>query len=284
MLIPLLLAALIQLTPSASAADGPSLYFRESLGASAFPTGALSNTRLELRTPLHRSKSKLFQATYLGGGAGLLVSPAFVGFGPRLSVAPLDIFELNLSAARVYYIDDGLGLMPFDQPVGRTGDQRDAREDEGFGSAAWVATAEPTLKLKLGPIIAFDAWTLDVLHIERPADVTAPYTYEPLRGLVVAFDDYTVDQQAGLLYDALPADGPTLRFGLIARDRFAVVSGDRTTSAGLLVTGRPGVKPAIPTLVAMAQLYLHDPDRAVLSPPSVALAARWEVDAPLGAK
>ncbi len=216
----------------AVAADRPSVYVREALGVSFFSTGALSATRLELRTPLYRSDSALFKATYAGAGVGLMVSPAFVGVGPRVSIAPIDVFDLNLSAGRTFYFDGGLGLMPFDVTSGRTGDQRDARSDDGFASGAWMATAEPTLKLKLGPIVAFDAWTIDILHIDRPAGVTADYTYEPLRGLIIAFDDVTVDQQAGLLFDALPPDGPSFRIGLIGRDRFAIVSGDHTTSAG----------------------------------------------------
>lgn len=276
-----MLLTLSLVAPLALAAEGPSLYLKQVVGGGAFPTGAISNTKVELRTPLHRSESIVFQSTYAGAGLGVVASPAFLGVGPRVSFAPIDVLDLNLSAGRVFYFDDGLGLLPYSLVSGRTGDQRDARADEGFGSGAWVATAEPTLKLKVGPIIVFDAWTLDVLHIDRPATVTAPYTYEPLRGLIVAFDDLTVDQQVGVLYDALPANGPSLKVGLAARDRFAVVSGDRTTSAGVLLAARPGIKPVIPTIVAMAQLYLHDPDRAVLSAPNIALAARWEIDTPL---
>ncbi|MDP2304743.1 MAG: hypothetical protein Q8P18_01785 [Pseudomonadota bacterium] len=276
-----MLLSLSVLTHAALAADGPSLYFRQTIGAAVYSTGALSATRLELRTPLHRSDSVVFKATYAGAGVGLQVSPAFVGVGPRISIAPIDVFDLNLSAARMLYFDGGLGLMTFDETSGRTGDQRNARSDDGFGSGAWVATAEPTLKLKLGPLVAFGAWAVDLVHLERPADIVAPYTYEPLRGLVIAFDDVLVEQQVGLLYDALPEDGPSLRVGLIGRDRFAVVSGDRTTSAGLMVAARPGIKPAVPTLVAMAQLFFTDPDREVLSPPNIAIGARWEIDAPL---
>jgi len=265
----------------ALAADVPSLWAREGLAVAGWPTGALSNTIAELRTPLHRSESAVFQATYAGIGAQVLASPAFVAVGPRVSFAPLDVFDVNLKVARGWYFGGGLGLMPFDGLEGTLGTARDARADEGFASQMWVFSAEPTLKAKVWKLVVFDAWTFDYLRLDRPTGVTAPYSYEPYRDLVIAFDEVSFEQQAGLLFEALPGgDKPSLRFGPTYRDRWTLNSKDRSATLGVLVAARPGGKPVVPTLVGMALWYVVDNDR--LGPaPMLAAQARWEIDRPL---
>lgn len=275
MIAPLLLGV-------ALAAEGPSVWVRQSLAVAGWPSGALSNTIAEARVPLHRSESVLFQSTYAGLGAQVMVSPAFVTVGPRLSLAPVDVFDLNLKAAHGWYFGNGLGLMPFDTLGGTLESDRDARRDEAIGSRMWVFSAEPTLKAKLGPLVAFDAWTVDVLRIERPAGVDAPYTYEPYRDLVVAWDDVALEHHAGLLYEVLPGgERPMLRLGPTFRDRFTTTSKDRSAALGLLVAAKPAPHPAVPTLVGFATWYILDEDRE--GPiPFLAAQARWELDLPLG--
>lgn len=266
----------------AHAADVPSFWLRQGVAVAGWPSGALSNTIAEARVPLHRSDSVVFRSTYAGLGAQLMVSPAFVVAGPRLSVAPIDVFDLNLKAARGWYFGNGLGLMPFDGLEGTLESDRDARADEGVGSEMWILSAEPTLKAKVGKVIAFDAWTIDRLVIEQPAGVDAPYTYEPARDLVVAWTDVSFEHQAGLLYEALPGgDGPMLRFGPTFRDRFTAVSGDRSAVLGLLIAARPSDAPAVPTVVGLATWYVVDTDR-VGPVPFLAAQARWDFDVPFG--
>jgi len=238
-------------------------------------------TNAELRTPLHRSDSIVFKTTSAGVGAQVLAAPAFVVVGPRVSFTPIDVFDLNLKAARGWFFGNGLGLMPFDTLAGTLSQTRADRADDGFASQVWLLGAEPALKAKVGKVVIFDAWTIDYLDIDRPADVTSTYTYESLRDLVIGFEEVTFEHQAGVLYEALPGgDKPSLRFGPTFRDRWAHVSKDRSTTLGLLVSAKPGVKPAVPTLVGMALWYLVDTDR-VGPMPFLAAQVRWEVDVPL---
>lgn len=275
-MIPLMLSA-------ALAADGPSLWARQGLGVALFPSGALSNTIVELRTPLHRSESIVFKDTFIGGGAQLQVSPAFVLVGPRVTFAPIDVFDLTLKGMHGWYFDNGLGTMPFDELSGTLGDERDARADDGVASEVWSASAEPTLKAKVWKLIVFDAWTIDYLSFGRPPGVTSAYTYEPLRDLVLSWgQELTFEHQAGVLFEPIGGkDKPFLRVGPTFRDRWAHFSGDRSTTLGVLVAGRPGVKPLVPTIVGMALWYLADNDYEGATP-FIAAQVRWDLERPLG--
>lgn len=267
---------------AAHAGDSPHLFFKQGIGVSGWPSGLLSTTILEARTPLHRSDSVVFQNTYAGVGLDVQASPAFVIGEVRASFAPLDVFDVNLRAGRGYYFDNGLGLLPFDQLAGTLESSRDPRADEGFGAWMWDLGAEPTLKAKLWKIVFFDAWTVDWLITERPAAVTAPFTYEPLRDLVIAFEDVAFEQHVGLLFEAMDGkSGPMLMFGPTYRDRWAHVSGDRSATVGLLVATRPSKKPIVPTFAGLALWYVLDTDR-VGPMPYLALQAQWEVEKRLG--
>ncbi|MDO9280316.1 MAG: hypothetical protein Q7U06_00275 [Pseudomonadota bacterium] len=277
---PLLLAFLA--IPAATAADVPSFWGRESVAVAGWPTGLLSTTIAEVRVPLHRSKSIVFQSTSAGLGVQVQAAPAFVVVGPRLSFAPIDVFEVNLKAARGWFFGNGLGLMPFDELSGTLSQTRADREAEGFGSQMWLLGVEPTVKAKVWKLVMFDSWTIDYLDIERPAGIDSPYTYEALRDLVISFEEVTFEHQAGVLFEAMPGgDKPSLRFGPTYRDRWALNSKDRSAAVGVLVAAKPGVKPAVPTLVGLALWYVVDNDR-VGPIPFLAAQARWEVDVPLG--
>lgn len=274
---------ILALFATASAAD-VSFWGREGIAVAGFPTGLLSNTIAEVRAPLHRSESIVFRSTYAGAGAQVLASPAFVVVGPRVSFAPVDVFDLTVKGAHGWYFGNGLGAMPFATIDGAEEPLRNARADagEGVSTELWSATAEPTLKVKVWKIVAFDAWTIDVLHFTPPAGEAAPYTYEPLRNLVVAWDDVTFEHQAGVLFEAMPGgDRPSLRFGPTYRDRWAHVSGDRSAALGALVAAKPGVSPAIPTVVGMALWYVQDNDYGGSAVPFLAAQVRWDLETPL---
>ena len=98
---------MLALLGAALAADSPSIYGRQALAVAGWPTGLLSNTIVEVRTPLHRSESVLFQTTSAGLGAQVLATPAFVSVGPRLSLAPIEVFDVNFKAAHGWYFGNG---------------------------------------------------------------------------------------------------------------------------------------------------------------------------------
>lgn len=273
---------LFLLSLSAALAAEPTWWARQSIGGSLFPEGAVSDTRVQLRVPLHRSSSRLFQTTYAGAGARLAVTPVHAELGPRLSIAPVDLFELEVQAAALGYVSwGGRGLLPFGEVDHKLSTDRRARADEQFSGTGLLASATPTVKLKLGPIVMFDSCTLTVLHVDNPAGLDAPWVYEPSRDLIVAWDDVLYENQAGVLAELLPGGAqPLLRVGATVRDRGAVGSGDRSLTVGGLVSFKATAAPAVPTLNLLALAYVIDADR-VGTEPNLQLAATWLVEAPL---
>jgi len=263
---------------TAQAADEPGLWTKQAVGTAGFPTGLMSETKMQYRAPGPRSDSIVFQDTYVGAGGTVAVSPAFLQVGPTVSIAPIDVFDLDLSASWIGYFNNGLGLMPFDQPSGKLGSERDERaaNGDGVGANALALTATPTFKIKVGPIVAFDSWNVTYLNFDKPDGVEATYTYEPKRDLLLAWEDVAVEHQSAVLYTILPGDdGPKLWVGGTIRDRFAAVSPDRSTAAGAVIIARPGTKPAVPQIVGQSLFYLNDADRSIGSAPNLQAQVSW---------
>jgi hypothetical protein len=275
---------LISLLASAAfAADTPSWWLRQSVGGQLFPDGGMSDTRLQYRVPMHRSESRMFQTTYAGAGLRAMVTPVNVDVGPRLGFAPIEMFELEVQGSYLGYFSwGGRGLLPYDVTDGKETDTRKVREAEGFMASGLQLAATPTVKVKVGPIIAFDSATFSLLHLENPLGLDAPYVYEPNRDLIVAWDDLLIENQAGLLYEVLPGgDRALLRIGATIRNREALTSGDASMALGGLVSFRPGTTPAVPTINVVGLAYLVDADR-VGTAPNLQASATWIFEKPVG--
>lgn len=272
------------LAPMAAAV---SLEIGESLAVAGWPTGLLSVTTVGPSIPLYRSDSIVFQDTKGSLRARFRASPAFVEPGVELSVSPIDVFELDVGASYLLYPDTPFGLLPFDELSGTRGSTRSARADAGEvrPSAGWTLYAEPTLRVKVGPIIAFDAATFERRHV-NPIDATAPYYYEPYWDLVLAPDDTVIEQLGVVLYTIAPAkeDGaPFFWAGASVRDKFSLVSRDHATGVGPVVVTRIAKSPAVPALLGLCQWYVRDND--FMGPvPFLALRALWSFEVPLGAR
>ncbi|MCB9683413.1 MAG: hypothetical protein H6735_00065, partial [Alphaproteobacteria bacterium] len=154
----------------AHAAEEPGWWVREAVGVGGWPSGAVNDLRVQWRAPLYRSESIVFRDTYAGAGARLAVTPAYVDVGPRVSLAPIDVFDLDLQASFVGYWRTRFGPMPFSELRGTLEADRGARDD-AIRTWAVVLTAAPTLKVALGPIVAFDAWSIQHWRFHRPAGV-----------------------------------------------------------------------------------------------------------------
>lgn len=255
-------------------ADAPAFWYRQTVAGAVFPLGAMSETRFQVRTPGHRSKGLVFNSTYYGAGLRLDVSPAFVNPGVQVSLAPIDVFDVDLSAELLGYLPTPFGLLPYDGLTSKLDEVRDARTDH-FGALGWALDANPTLKLQLGPVIVLDPALISWIHIDRPAGETAPLVYEPLRDMIVAWDELYVDHQPIVLYEFKHGkEGPMWAAGATYKDRFAVNSGDRSAGVGLILLARPVETPACPTFVVMVTESVIDLDR-VGKEPFMALQLNW---------
>ena len=265
---------------SAQALDDPGLYFRQQVGFGGWPTGLMSDTRIQYRTPLTRKEGSLMlNDTYAGAGMMARVSPAFSEVGPRVSVSPVDVFSLDLQASRVQYYSKTYGLMGFSQASGKLGSERVERAENGDGVAAggWSVTAAPTVKIKLGPIVAFDSWTVQYFAIDQAAQTE--FTYEPWRDQVIAWNDVAFDHEAAVLLTAVDSDdgGPTFWLGGWARDRWSLEGPDRSTTVGPAIVTRPGRGKYVPNVLGRAMFYATDGDR-VGTAPNLQCALIWAFD------
>ncbi len=267
----------------ADATDGAHAHLQQKAAVAGWPTGALSVTRAELRTPLHRSDSVLFQDTHAGIGARVNASPAFVQSGVQASLAPIDVFDVDLFAGGINYWPGDFAPLPTDVRGGTLSSDRSTRADETVGARGLVLEAAPTLKAKVGRIIVFDAWTVRHQRLDAPT-LTAdggeaqPWHYEPFTDLILSWTDTVVEHQPGLLVDIKPDEGGSwFRVGATMRDKRSLGTGDRSQSAGLLLAAKPGEKEAVPTLAGMALMYTIDDDRQG-GVPFLGLQASWSID------
>jgi len=271
---------------------GPWIYARDMLAVSGWPTGLLNDARLQIRGPLHRSHSIVFQDTYIGAGFRFAATPAFVDIGPRFSIAPIDIFDVELSASYVFYWPSSSGLIPYDDVDDPKKDQErkelwkdpDVEVPPGHAFHAMVA---PTIKLKFGPIILLDAWTFHYYRIAELAGDNAAnynYVYEPFTDRMLdREEDLVIEQQVVVMGEILDGDTkPLLRIGATWRDRMTLAARDRSMNVGGIFMFKPGYKRGWPTIIVQALPYIMDHQRLGHGP-NVQVVLSWANDYPIKA-
>lgn len=240
----------------------PWLMVREGLGMGYGPLGLVSDTRVQARMALHRSDSIVFQNTYAGIGGKARVSPAFVDGGLLLSFAPIDVFDLDLAAEMTGTWAGSSGQLFYSVASGKTGEERAERTDRQMPGYRLTLSASPTLKIKVGPIIALNSVEIAYLHHLDPQPEETTYVYEALRDMVVAWDDVVITQFGALLYENKQGElGSVFRAGAVVRDRMVLKSGDGHTAVGGILMFRKAQVPKSPALVLLGFAYVRDADR-----------------------
>jgi hypothetical protein len=223
----------------------------------------------------------VFQDTFAGGGWSLVGSPAFIVTGPRADIAPIDVFDISLSAELVGTLPH-FGPIPYDTLGHKLERERNLRQDEAISALGWQLTANPTFKIKLGPVIGFDSFTIATVHLKQPGDAPQRYYYEARRDLTLAWNELYLENNPGLLFEAAPGgDEPLVLLGVTVYDKRCMVSGDRQVTGGFLGIVKPYPHKAVPTLIGQVTLYFKDPDRGIEDAPYLALFAAWDFQKPL---
>jgi len=272
----------------------PWLFLREQFAVTFWKLGVGLDVRAQFRVPLHRSPSVLFQTTYFGIGARFRASPAFVDIGPRISIAPVEIFELEVTPYYRLTWPGSSGLLPYADPTeSRLYDIRGDRHDgeQGFDKDQTGARtghtlaieAAATLKLKVGPIIILDTFTLDAMKFILPNDWPdgGAYLYEALWDRILdTGGDIVFDNSGVVAGEILPGgEKPRLILGALVNYKWTQVSKDKTLRAGFVGIYKPSPKPAWPTFVLQVLPYFIDNDRSVINgeirAPYVAVVAIW---------
>jgi len=273
----------------ATVVPGPWLWNRNSVALAYGPLGLLGTSRLQIRGPMGRSSSIVFQDTYAGAGMAMAISPAFIEVGPRFSLAPIDVFDIDVQLSYIYTWRSSAGLLPYTGLTGTLDNARTAIKTTAVAGSKFTASISPTVKFKAGPVIGL--WNLEwaFIHHIKPDGVTSPYVYEALRDLVIAWDDLVVTNIAAILVEIFDGTGPNggpgpkFRVGPIMRDKQSLVSRDISTALGGAITLRPGPKPGWPDILVAVMGYLRDNDRQFKAP-NIQVQLAWVLEKDLGAK
>ena len=268
----------------AHAADAPVLWTRASAAATWHPIGALVDGAAEVRAPLLRFDGPVSQETFVGAGARVAVSPAYIDVAARVSVQPIDVLPITFEAVHTSYWESPWGLVPADTITDQRG--RDRRPlylaDRDFAGSASALIVSPTLQVRLGAFAAFTNPVLTWIRI-RPEQGPEPWVYEPFRGQVLGYRDRLIEHTTAVLWEAEDgSEGALFRIGPALRGRASAVTGDHFLQLGGVAQWRPGREPTAPTFLLLVAPYLVDPDFA--GPvPFVAGLVTFQRETPLSA-
>ena len=270
-------------------ASGPYLWAWGGIGGGAFNSGLMGKIRVQLRHAALRNDSVLFQSTFVGAGLEVMLTPAFVHVGPRFSFRPVEVLDIDAHLLWMHVWKSSAGLLPFDQLTGTYESDRKAIKHLALVGNRLEAIISPTFKFKVGPVIGL--WNAEwaFIHHLKPSGATSRYTYEPMRDLVVAWNDVAVSNLAAILVEVLDGTGPkggpqpTLRFGPAMRDKQTVVSRDMSTAVGGAISFKPGPKPGWPSVFLAVMGYVRDNDRR-FKEPQIQVQISWELEKSLKKK
>lgn len=153
----MLVAALLSLalTAPAQAAPPPDLrVYWSSLNVFRLgPTGLESQNRVMMQKRLMDSDSVLFENTFLSGGVGLKLNPAYVKAGPVLELQPIALFNLRVSYEFVSYFGSFGYLQSWPEPTSAYSFELSERDRNQLDGLNYVTSGhhlliEPTVQAK----------------------------------------------------------------------------------------------------------------------------------------
>ncbi|MFT4704847.1 MAG: hypothetical protein ACI81R_002555 [Bradymonadia bacterium] len=236
------------------------LYARSVFGISARPIGLLLDNQLEHRWRLWRTDAIPFQNTFLGVGARVALSPAYLDVGPQVTFAPADLFDLQMRATYSRYYAGANGLVGYATIGDTTSDTREAFAQGTLGDDMLSLSIAPTLKLKVGPIIAVGSATITAIYTDE--DEALPLAFDVYRNLTIARGSELVTEYNGaLIAELLDGDrGPLLWLGALAEHARTRESRDQRTAVGPLVVVRPSRSMRGPRFLIQGRYYTEDSD------------------------
>ena len=206
--------------------------------------GLMGSVRAGVKMPLWvNPESTLFADPYLTVQAETFASPANVRLGGRVTFEPIAIFQLQGYAFYTSYFGNFQTFIGYDDPLVGYGTNDDIEQyvldnpdRQGRGSAlSWGL--QPTLKAKVGPVVV--KVSSELTRWSGRSDVAGDYWYEREYELLVGRKDFTLNNNAALLYEWDPSqdDGWKLRVGSLTNLRLALGdTEDQVLRTGGIVT------------------------------------------------
>jgi hypothetical protein len=224
---------------------------------------------------LSRSSSPLVKDAHLSLGLTNTFSPAYDRVGAWVEVSPLSIVDLRVGFEPTLYFGLFNSLQDFPS-YGSPFDERTRKDTNdgsylGFARRVYVA---PTVKMKVGPVIAFSGAEIEWWKAEGDG----PHFYEPARDtLLESRGDRVFRTSSGLLFELRGGEGR--KFLLGPWHQLTDVEGaraNRVQRVGLLGVYELGGRRLglrRPTLIGQLAYYVDDPFKK--NEPWALLAVRW---------
>jgi hypothetical protein len=249
--------AMLAAPPRASAAD-----VRNVLGGTVNPEGIENTTDFTWRWN-RGGTSALTRDAHLAVGIAPVLSPAYARAVFWAELSPLSILDLRAGVEPSAYFGTFGTVLTFEQPDEDFGsDRRRARRDQGRAGTGLRLFAGPTLKARVGRMLATVGAEVEWWRLSMPG----PYVYEPARDTLIRPDgDWLVRTASAILIESSGGGGRLLRVGLSHALTYpGKTPSNRIHRAGVLATctlggRRAGVRE--PTIVLNVHHYFRDPSK-----------------------
>ncbi len=195
----------------------------------------------------------ILKEAHFAAGPTVAITPAFVYYGPSLTIAPLTI--LSIRAEFTHYIfglaGKRLGLLDYNPPRGQYsnydyGFRNEHGAEMGHVTAdAWAFFLKPTLKLQLGPIVLVHLGNFMFLH---PTNFKGMF-YGDIPDLILTHNSWCLINDTILLYEIAKTaeQGWGLYAGLVNHMTFVI---DDHSTPGFEDTYRWKVGPMLAWTIA----------------------------------
>ncbi len=254
-------AVLVALGSRPAIADGPQRRLANTLGTSVNPIGLQDQLALSWRWGLSESKNPFLSDAHVALGVSNNFSPAYERLELWVELSPLSVLDLKGGLEPVFYFGTFGHLVAF--PSYGSDFSKDARQaikDQAVSRTGIRYHVSPTLKFKLGRVIARTAAEFEWWRVDGPGE----FFYEPMRDTLLDSDGDALMTLSSQLFYEFPSGrgGKKLLAGLFF-DRIDVpdAPGNRRQRLGPLAVWtlrerRFGVRE--PTVIGSVFSYLQD--------------------------
>ena len=257
-------AVLVALGSRPALADGPQRRLANTLGVSVNPIGLQDQLTLSWRWGLSVSKNPFLSDAHVALGVSNNFSPAYERLEFWAELSPLSVLDVKAGLEPVFYFGTFGHLVSF--PSYGSDFSKDAREavkDQAVARTGVRYHVSPTLKMKLGRVIARTGAEFEWWRVDGPGE----FFYEPMRDTLLDSDGDALMTLSSQLFYEFPSGpgGKKLLAGLF-HDTIDVYDapGNRRQRLGPLAVWtlgerRFGVRE--PTVIGAVFSYLQDPSK-----------------------
>jgi hypothetical protein len=189
----------VALASPCAQADGPPRRVSNTLGSSLNPLGLQDRLTLERRWGLGSSKNPLLSDAHISLGLSNNLSPAYDRLGLWAELSPLSVLDIRAGVEPVVYFGTygHLSAFPsYDSDFSKSA--RDRIKSQAVARAGVRWHVSPTLKLKLGRVVARSAAEFEWWKVDAPGE----FFYEPTRDTLLDSDgDALMALSSQLLYE-----------------------------------------------------------------------------------